>query len=400
VKHLQINQLTVVRQVLIHGLYFDNFPHGHYGTIRQQVWSLLHFPLQLAIVGIVEGSQQIAMARYVMKSAYKAQENIAEICEEDHLDGEELRDALLEIVEYFQFQSKTDTSDYQTIIEENIYSIGNATGICSAERTDQYSTGNWPSDFVVVDQAISNGLYTGLGVKIPIDKLREYMSPIDIAMKSWRITYMYYWSSFCLLITCLLIFLVLIRRHKADTFDFVSLITRCLVLIAGGAMMAIMASDRRLYELISSPAVLPACVVLLFLILVADKLSAVWSNYRLLRSGEPYGLEVEAEHHGHHDANHDGMHLLTPLPGHAHGPRDSIGLKANRMSAWSIHADAATLAQEDTAYNPNGMQSYATEPVLSPPFMSPPLLSPEPSTAELQRPGARGGYMAIHNEHS
>lgn len=24
-------------------LYFDDFPHGHYGTIRQQVWSLLHF---------------------------------------------------------------------------------------------------------------------------------------------------------------------------------------------------------------------------------------------------------------------------------------------------------------------------------------------------------------------
>jgi hypothetical protein len=56
------------QQVLIWALYFDNFPHGHYGTIRQQVWSVLHFPFQLAIVGVVEGSQQVALARYVIKN--------------------------------------------------------------------------------------------------------------------------------------------------------------------------------------------------------------------------------------------------------------------------------------------------------------------------------------------
>jgi len=48
-------------------LYFDNHPTGHYGTIRQQIWAVLHFPLHLSIVGVVEGAQQLAAARYVIR---------------------------------------------------------------------------------------------------------------------------------------------------------------------------------------------------------------------------------------------------------------------------------------------------------------------------------------------
>jgi hypothetical protein len=362
------------------------------------VWSLLHFPLQLAIVGVVEGSQQIALARYVIKSADKVSKKIYDICEKDHLDGEKLRDSLLKTIDYFQFRTKMDTYHYQELIEDEIFHIGNMTDICSAENTDRYNAEGWPEDFMLVDQAISSGLYTGLGVKIPIDKLEGYMTPIDIAMKGWRITYMYYWSSFCLLILCLLVFLVLIRRHKADTFDFVSLITRCIVLICGGAMMAVMASNQILYKMLSSPALLPICVVLLFLILLTDKLSSMWSNYRLLKSGEPYALEVD-DHHHHHGDGHNAAHLHTPLPGDALDERDVIGLKAHRMSAWSVHSDTTALAKENTAYDRSSRLSYAGEPMMTPPLLTPPLLSPDPSMHGVSRPAsARGGYMAVGNE--
>ena len=360
------------------------------------MWSLLHFPLQLAIVGVVEGSQQIALARYVIKSADKVSKKIYDICQEDHLDGEKLRDSLLKTIDYFQFRSKMDTYHYQELIEDEIFHIGNMTGICSAENTDKYNTEGWPEDFMLVDQAISSGLYTGLGVKIPLDKLEGYLTPIDIAMKGWRITYMYYWSSFCLLILCLLVFLVLIRRHKADTFDFVSLITRCLVLMCGGAMMAVMASNQLLYNMLSSPALLPICVVLLFLILLMDKLSSMWSNHRLLKSGEPYALEIDDHdhHHDHHGDSHGDAHLHTPLPGGALDERDVVGLKAHRMSAWSIHSDTTALAKENTAYDRGSKLSYMMEPVTTPP-----LLSPDPSAHGASRPvSVRGGYMAVSDE--
>jgi hypothetical protein len=337
------------------------------------------------------------MARYVMKSASKASNKIVALCAIEHYDGERLRDALLETIEYFRFNSKMDTRVFENIIEESIYQIGNTTDICSIENVNEYGVENWPEDFVIVDQAILNGLYTGLGVKIPIDKLEKYMSPIEIAMKSWKLTYMYFWSSFCLLIACLLLLLLLIRRHRVDAFDYVSIIMRGLVLMAGGAMLAVMASNQRLYELISSPALLPVCVVLLFLILVADKLSATGSNYRLLKSGEPYGLEHDEEHHGHHHSNsHGDVHEHELLHGHFPKNRDSVGLKSHRMSAWSIHSDAAALIREDTTYNPASPYSPATEMQV---VITPPLLSPDPLIPGPPRHGRpSSGYMAVNSE--
>ncbi|KAL9616486.1 MAG: hypothetical protein Q9160_008654 [Pyrenula sp. 1 TL-2023] len=39
-------------------LYFDQIEHERFGTIRQQVWTLLHYPLHIAILLTVEGSTQ------------------------------------------------------------------------------------------------------------------------------------------------------------------------------------------------------------------------------------------------------------------------------------------------------------------------------------------------------
>lgn len=37
-------------------LYFDQIENDRFGTIRQQVWAVLHFPLHVAILLTVEGS--------------------------------------------------------------------------------------------------------------------------------------------------------------------------------------------------------------------------------------------------------------------------------------------------------------------------------------------------------
>lgn len=39
-------------------LYFDQIENDRFGTIRQQIWALLHFPLHIAILLTVEGSSQ------------------------------------------------------------------------------------------------------------------------------------------------------------------------------------------------------------------------------------------------------------------------------------------------------------------------------------------------------
>ncbi|KAJ8114112.1 hypothetical protein OPT61_g3926 [Boeremia exigua] len=379
----------IVILVFIWALYFDNFPHGHYGTIRQQIWSLLHFPFHLAVVGVVEGSQQIAMARYVLKSVGKGTVSLHEICHQ-HLDGADLRDALIEFIGYFKFDKKLETFDYYNDIMQYIENIGNSTGICSPQNETSYKDTQWPEDFSYIDNAIHNGVYAGLGVKMPIDKLKAYYEPIDIAEKSWWITYMYFWTCFCAVILSLIVFLFLIRRHKVDLFDFVSVIIRFLALLAGGAALCVLSNRDRLVQLLNSPAILPVAVVLMFIILCCDKLASVWCNWRLIKSNKPYALEYEEEHH-HHGGGHEGHGEVHMADDEEHGNlhHGRPDLKSHRHSAgWSYHSDTKELAREVTEYSPERYSDAAHDVDVTHALRSP---SPPPMHPRM----GSGGYVPV-----
>ncbi|KAH7392648.1 bacterial low temperature requirement A protein-domain-containing protein [Pyrenochaeta sp. MPI-SDFR-AT-0127] len=367
----------IVILVFLWALYFDNFPHGHYGTIRQQIWSLLHFPFQLSIVGVVEGAQQLALARYVNKNAEKVTKSLIQYCRTENLDGTKLQDKLTELLEYFELDQKLDTMTWFEAAEEAVDKIGKTAGICSAENVKKYTgVDTWPQEFVTFSSSISNGVYTGLGMKLPLDKLEKY-SPFEVARKAWTLVYMYFWACFCMLIICSIVFLFLIRRHKVDLFDFTSVIIRFLVLGVGGAMMALLANHQRLVDALRSPALLPICVVLLFLILVTDKASALWCNWRLKKSGQQYALEYEEHgHHEHHADGHGAVHEThTSLHGHASHESLSNLEDIQKQARWSAHPESLPLAATATGYE------------------SPGAMSPNPETH--QHVSAPAGYMPV-----
>ncbi|KAF2263367.1 hypothetical protein CC78DRAFT_273413 [Lojkania enalia] len=364
--------------VLIWALYFDNFPHGHYGTIRQQIWSILHFPFQLAIVGVVEGSQQVALARYVLKNYEKIEKSIIEYCFDENLDGATLRDALSGLVEYWQFEKKIETYGYTEFLNEFVWAIGNTTDVCSPENTALYEdAGEWPMEFYNLTIGMFNAVYQGLGMKLPIDKL-EKKDAAEIAIHSWKVVYIYYWISFCMLVACSVGFLFLIRRHRVDLFDFVSVISRLIALVIGFILIALVASDDALYGFLGSPGVLPACLSLLFLILFFDKLSAVFCNWRLKKSGKPYALEESPDHHHHHKkhAHESSEHGLNHQYSSHHSHHDSLALDHRKSAAWSVYSDREPLTGGDTSYY-GGQESYVMSPMMSPPVPTPAQTTPE-----------------------
>ena len=52
-------------------LYFDWYNHSHFGSIRQQIWSILHFPLYLTLVLSVKGALQFIVWRKLTKVVSK-----------------------------------------------------------------------------------------------------------------------------------------------------------------------------------------------------------------------------------------------------------------------------------------------------------------------------------------
>lgn len=331
----------------------------------------------------------------------KIDADIITYCQVQNLDGPKLRDALLKLLYYFELDYKSETLQYNYDAAEAIYLIGNQTGICAPGMADTYMAeeGFWPNNIYYVSSNISNGLYVGLGMKLPVGKLKKH-EPLGIAVGSWKLVYMYFWSSFCALMLCLIIFLFLIRRHKVDLFDFTSVISRFLVLGVGGALLGLIADPVRLYGALGTPALLPICVVLLFLLLVSDKLSSVFCNWRLRKSGQPYAIEVE-DHHGHgghEEHTHGNIHEHVPLKGHAHHDSVDVHLADARKSAhYSMYSDTTPLTATSTGYDHgHGQRGYAMEPLMSPPMMSPPLMSPDPTTPGLgAKPSGPGGYMPV-----
>lgn len=59
----------------IYMLYFDWIQEEHFGTIRQQIWAFLHFPLHLFLVLAVEGQAQSIMWRAGIVQAMKMLED-------------------------------------------------------------------------------------------------------------------------------------------------------------------------------------------------------------------------------------------------------------------------------------------------------------------------------------
>ena len=340
---------------------------------------MLHFPFQLAIVGVVEGSQQVALARYVIRNYVYIGDSIVKYCYEEHLDGEKLRDKLLDLVAYWDFEKKIETYGYTARTATHIYAVGNSTGICSVANATRYAEEKeWPKDFYEMMIEMYDGVYRGLGMKMNAKKLDTYGAS-TIAVNSWKVVYLYYWASFCLLVICSISFMFLIRRHRADLFDFVSVIVRFVALGVGGIMIALVANQNALYAFIGSPGVLPTCVSLLFLISVFDKLSAAFCNWKLKKSGKPYAMEVDDHHHEAHSVPHLHIeHLET--------------VDENRKSkAWSTYSDSRPLTSASTEYL-GGHEGYSLAPLTSPPIASieSPALSPPATFAH-----GHGGYAPI-----
>jgi low temperature requirement protein LtrA len=355
-------------------IYFDNHPHGHFGTIRQQVWSALHFPIHLAIVGLVEGAQQVALARYVAHNALHLEEKVAQYCFKDHLDGEALADKLRAAVEYFHLDKKLASLVFVSGIERDIYEIGNATGICGPNVRGTGGA-DFPDAVLVLYGKVVAAMYSALGLSIPLDE-----GVLGVMFESWKLVYRYFWAAFLVLMACFLVVTLLIRTTKVDAFDYTACFARAAVIVAAGAILALSASKDVMYGIIGTPVILPLAVGLMYLIIVLDRVGAWIANRRNRRSGDPL---IGAGHDHHH---HGGSHDAERGQG-AEGDKQSLMVDVRAVATTPPDGDRRI------SYNPLGTAvmpsyGYATEP--------PAYISPEP-TPPATVTYATGGYMPVYD---
>ncbi|KAL1641090.1 hypothetical protein SLS58_006363 [Diplodia intermedia] len=322
----------VLTLVFLFLTYFDNQPHGHYGTIRQQIWALLHFPFQLAVVGVGEGSQQLALARYIINSIAKFKHKIVQYCVDDGLEGDALVEKLSAAIKYYQLDKKPECYRQVMEIKAALTELRNATGICAAAHTSPSS--DWPHAYPRAFEAlvtkVGSGITMSTGMKMPADA-----EPWAVLQHSWRVVYIYYWSALFVVFACLIAFLALIRARRArfDLFDATSIggrvgmLALCLFFGCVGlaARQSASASDSDEYydyddghrhheiyrRFLASGLVLPTGTLMLGVALAVDHVARAVCNWRLRRQGyeQPPLMLVESpageHHHHHHHVTHN-----------------------------------------------------------------------------------------------
>lgn len=368
IEFVAVGQVISIMLILIFlwALYFDNQPQGHYGTIKQQIWSLLHFPFHLAIVGVAEGCQQIAQTRMIIYNVAKFNRALGEYCVDEHLDGAKLGEKLNKTMAYYQFDNKLETKamyDGGIAQQISLFTSPLHQGICSEANTTMTLTGDTtvgmiPQVFNDLRFDIWTALFSSMGIKLDPKKLAN-SQPGAVAWGSFETVYIYWWGSLAIILVCYIAFLHMIRRHKADISDYFGVATRGFLVLVCMCALAATRNKAFLHTTLGSAYLLPLAALILALINFSDKLIRQLANKRILSKDRPLSAFPRADHHG--KPHYDKLH-------HDHDPEKDPEIKGSQLKrrpALEVleldHIDSL-ITRPDTGYT-SDISSSGSKPV-------------------------------------
>jgi hypothetical protein len=216
---------------------------------------------------------------------------------------------------------------------------------------------------------IGGAMYAAMGTKIPKGERAA-----DIAGDAWHITYNYYWGAFTLFLVVNIALLYLVRKAKADFFDWLSMLIRLIALGLSVVLLVLGIVSDEFYSLyIVSPAMVPTAALILFVIVSIDALGRSVANWRLERSGAEFIdlAHADGHHGGAHAEGHGDGHGHASAHGHA-GAHAAVA-HTDEKSAAAAHVSlydaptgytpvVATPAPEYTSPQHSRHQSYAGSP--------------------------------------
>ena len=229
--------------------YFDYNPkHGHYGVIKQQFWTLLHFPFHLSIVLCVEGLRQLSTLYGL--NTYLEKLNLTLPADDKATElAQWFSDRFLGL--YNDGTSKTIVKDYSKITDE-VNTLNTTLEIGSTEYSN--TVYDLKSQYLVGIME-----YFGMKAAKPKKSKDEDYSKEDSAEKLLNITkvfnlvYEYYFISFGVIFVIFGIFTFLVRPHR-NIYDYLAVAIRGVVAVIMFGMVGLytIGSEKAYYAYLHS----------------------------------------------------------------------------------------------------------------------------------------------------
>ncbi|KAF2845829.1 hypothetical protein T440DRAFT_483016 [Plenodomus tracheiphilus IPT5] len=269
-------------------LYFDRVPHYRFGTVKQDFWMALHLPFHLAILGVVEGSQQLVQARYVYESITELHLNVWRACVGGNLDGQALASNLTKSLDYYKIDESARGTLALPQVFHQINILSNITDVCSPTNTvglgnDVYDLPESFRGFLVES---TDALVQSLNIDIPFE---EDMRTIEVALHSWSVVYTYFWSAIILLETCYIVTHLLADVEHGNwrslkRYISPSVLSRGVMVILAAIMLTLGTTNPAFeQDYIARGWSLPTVVLMLWVICICDRAVKLWKQRRRRR---------------------------------------------------------------------------------------------------------------------
>jgi hypothetical protein len=90
--------------------YFEQIEHVRFGTIRQQIWAMLYYPLHVAIVLTVEGSTHFITWWVAVENLQYLDSRLALDLQDNGHNSTLFKDALTQTLSYFDLAFKKEST--------------------------------------------------------------------------------------------------------------------------------------------------------------------------------------------------------------------------------------------------------------------------------------------------
>ncbi|KAH7412119.1 bacterial low temperature requirement A protein-domain-containing protein [Phaeosphaeria sp. MPI-PUGE-AT-0046c] len=267
-------------------LYFDKVPNYRFGVVKQQLWMALHLPFHLAVLGVVEGAQQLAQARYIYHNTLLLINNAYYACVGQHFDGQALATNLTKNIQYFKINESAQGEAALRLVWDEVYILGNATDICSDFNTTRAVGSAFdgvPMDFAAFFGRAIGAMFQSFGLDIPSE---DKTPGAQTALESYAVVYTYFWSAIILLLVCYTITALLAEvgdvGHWRNPIRYtgISVMARTAMIVLAAVLLGVGLREKGnhlwIQQYIGSSWVLPTVVLALWTICLSDRVERLW----------------------------------------------------------------------------------------------------------------------------
>jgi low temperature requirement protein LtrA len=157
-------------------LYFDRMQEEHFGSIKQQVWSILHFPLHTVLVLVLQGVSLLVVWTQLVQALYTMDASFTHVAGLNFTDGAEFADHL-NLTAYqnvFYYVPKgVDASKEIMIADYALYSLSEGYDYLLADPNNATAAEELTTGLENLVAAATKTLFDSFSVTIPKTKMKK-----------------------------------------------------------------------------------------------------------------------------------------------------------------------------------------------------------------------------------